>query len=293
VPLKDAFDRHAGRFPALYSRLIEAGVKAANLPAMLFNLGRHLELMARLRRSLWRAFSYPVAVMAVLSLVLLFVSLVIVPMFRDMYKDFHTTLPALTEFFLWLGSIYPLAISVVAILVLAVLVLIWGMRATGKGGVLADQIGLRLPVIGRVLHANLIARWCDSLRLGVEAGLDLPHAIDLATEATGSGRLAKETVLLTDAVAAGRRIGDVKGDLLPATVPAAFELASRAGDLPGTLGMLSRMYEEQAEQRLRLLPSLITPTLMIAIGAVLALTIVSMFLPLVKLIQSVSGGDAG
>ncbi|HUO10253.1 MAG TPA: type II secretion system F family protein [Phycisphaerae bacterium] len=292
VPLKDAFARHASRFPSLYARLVDAGIKAANLPAMLFNLGRHLELITRLRRALWRAFSYPVAVTTILSLVLLYISLVIVPMFTEIFRDFHTSLPALTQFFLDVGPLYPAFLATVAIVVAALLLIVWALRVTGKSGFLVDQIGLRLPVIGRVLHANLIARWCDSLRLGVEAGLDLPRAISLASESTGSARLAHETTRLTDALAAGRPIGDIHAggsDLLPATVPAAFELASRAGDLPGTLGMLSRMYEEQAEQRLRTLPAIITPTLMIFVGGCIALTVISMFLPLVKLIQSVSG----
>jgi len=288
VPLKDAFKHHAKQFPALYSRLVEAGVQAANLPSMLFNLGRHLELMTRLRRALWRAFAYPLAVLIALSAVLLFISIVILPTFSDMYKDFHTTLPALTEFTLWFGSVYPFILATAAVFVIVGLVVVWSLEATGRGGVLVDQIGLRVPMVGRVLHANLIARWCDALRLGVEAGLDLPRAINLASDATGSRRLAKEADELTRMVEAGHPPGNFRGHLLPATVPAAFELAGRSGDLSATLATLGRMYEEQAEQRLRILPSLITPLLMVFIAVALGLTVLSMFLPLVKLIQSVS-----
>ncbi|MGN6368819.1 MAG: type II secretion system F family protein [Phycisphaerae bacterium] len=290
LPLKDAFDRHASRFPSLYARLIEAGVKAANLPAMLFNLGKHLELVYRLRRALWRTFSYPMAVAVVLALVLLYVSMVLVPMFTDIFNGFHVTIPALTRFFLGFGAIYPQLFAAAVIAVALLLLLFWSMRITGRAGLLVDSVGLRLPVIGRILRANLISRWCDSLRLGVEAGLDLPRAIDLATESTGSARLARETARLSDAVNAGQPLVNIHSDLLPATVPAAFELASRAGDLPATLGMLSRMYEEQADQRLRTLPALFTPLLMIFVGGLLATTIIAMFLPLVRLIQAVSGG---
>jgi len=291
VPLKDAFEHHASRFPALYSQLIEAGVQAANLPSMLFNLGRHLELMTRLRRALWRAFAYPIAVLIALSAVLLFISVVILPTFRDIYKDFHTTLPALTEFTLWFGSVYPVILAVVGLFVVTALFAAKVLEATGRGSLLADQIGLRLPVVGRVLHANLIARWCDALRLGIEAGLDLPRAINLASDATGSNRLANEAGQLTAMIGAGQPLGNFRGHLLPATVPAAFELAARSGDLPATLATLGRMYEEQAEQRLRILPSLITPVLMVFIAVALGLTVAAMFLPLVKLITSVSGGS--
>jgi type IV pilus assembly protein PilC len=293
LPLKDAFARHASRFPTLYGRMVEAGVQAANLPAMLFNLGRHLAMMQRLRRTLWRAFSYPVAVLIVLVGVLLFVSEFIFPRMRDIFKDFHTTLPALTDFMLstsdWLPAVVIVLVALVVIFLLIALIL----RMTGRAGMLTDYVGMRLPVVGSILRSSALARWCDSLRLGVDAGLDLPRAMALASEATGSRRVARDSAALAVAMSSGQPLKTVKRDILPATVPAAFELAARAGDLSTTMGTLSRMYEQQAERRLRMLPGLITPLLVVVVGFFIALSVLAMFLPLVKLVQSVSGGDSG
>src|SRR5437868_2793663 len=80
---------------------------AGNLPAMLFNLGRHLELVTRLRRVLWRTFSYPLGVLLVLGAILVFISIMILPQMESIYSDFHTTLPALTEMLLYIGPAIP------------------------------------------------------------------------------------------------------------------------------------------------------------------------------------------
>src|SRR5262249_32173436 len=96
VPLRDAFDRHPNQFPSLYARLIDAGVQTGNLPGMLFSLGRHLELVNRVRFAIWSVFAYPLIALVALSLIILFVATRILPQMDGMYGDFHTRLPSLT-----------------------------------------------------------------------------------------------------------------------------------------------------------------------------------------------------
>ncbi len=165
------------------------------------------------------------------------------------------------------------------------------LRMTGRGGMIADTFLVRVPIIGPVLRAGLLARWIDALRLGIDAGLDLPRAIALASEATASPRLTRDGAALQAAIAAGKSLEAHQGRLLPATVPAAIELAARTGDLPATLATLARMYQQQAEHRLRMLPALITPIAMFIVAATVMTTIAALLMPIMKLIQSVSGGD--
>src|SRR5690348_3994949 len=89
VPLDEAFKRHEKQFPPLYGTLIDAGVRTGNLPAVLLNLGRHLELVARLRAAVWRSASYPLTVVAGLLLVLLFLGRYVLPQFADMYRHWY------------------------------------------------------------------------------------------------------------------------------------------------------------------------------------------------------------
>lgn len=291
VPLQEAFGRHASRFPPLYGRLVEAGVSAGNLPAMLFNLGKHLELVGRLRRALVRTLAYPLVILAALSGVLLFISLYVLPHFENIYSGFKITLPVLTSAMIGFAHIYPWIFCFAWGLVLLVLAADFGARQSGARGIPWIEGMLYVPILGRILKANLLARWIDSLRIGVEAGLDLPRAIHLASDVVHESHMTRDARHLADTISHGQPLLDYRGHALPATIAASIDLASQTGDLPAALRSLSAMYEQQAEHRLQVLPSILTPLLLILIACTVSLTIAAMFLPLIKLIQSVSGGD--
>jgi len=290
MPLKDAFARHASQFPALYGRLIEAGAAAGNLPAMIFNLGKHMDLTARLRQSLWRSISYPIMVLTALSLVMLMISMFVLPHFHAIYADFKVQPMLLTELLMDFGRIYPYLFATVATLVVATIVVDFGIKASGKPGLQMEQILSRAPLISGIIRASRLARWVDALRLGVEAGLDLPRAIELATEATGGGRaLANDSQQLIHHTSQGLPLTTYEGRYLPSTIPATISLASSAADLPAALYSLSKMYEQQAEHRLRLLPSVMTPILMSVVGTCIGLCVGALFWPVVQFIRAVTG----
>jgi len=291
VPMPEAFKRHSDRFPALYGNLMEAGAATGNLPGMLFNLGKHLELMGRLRRDLWRTISYPIVVFAAMSVVLLFISIFVLPRFGDMYSDFRTDLPTLTKWFLAFGRVYPTIFCVGVGLVVAGMLASVLMELAGVSKSFWYMLLLRMPLIGPGLKANLLARWLDAIRLGVEGGMDLPKAMRFATDATGVSGLRREATSLLEILSKGEPLRGFHGRWIPGTIPAAIDLASAGGDLPGTLQTLTRMHEQQADFRLRAAPTIVTPVLMVVVGGGVVLCIMSLFLPLVRLVQSVSGGS--
>ena len=294
TPLDQAFARHAQRFPRLYGQLIGAGVKSGNLPAILFNLGRHLELVSRLRAALWQAVAYPCMVMLLMFAVASLIILKILPMLRDVFRGFRTTLPLLTEILLWIGEQGPYILGGLAVLVLAGVILWMVCKLSRAGVALEEAIVLLIPLVGPVIRRSLLARWCDALRVAVEAGLDLPTALDMAGNVVGSPRLQDEGNALIAWLAAGRTFDDYpSGYLIPATIPAAIELGSKTGDLPSTLAMLTRMYQIQAEHRLRTIPVILVPLLLVFMAVCLSVLISGTFLPLIKLVQSVSGGEDG
>ena len=137
-------------------------------------------------------------------------------------------------------------------------------------------------------------RWLDALRLGIGSGLDLPRAMNLAAEATGDTALIRDAAAIANQVARGLPLAGYPTRRIPATVTAAIELVSTTGggtELPQVIYTLANMYEQQAEHRLRFLPSILLPLFLMLIAGAVGTTVFSMFLPLVKLIQSVSGGE--
>jgi type II secretory pathway component PulF len=291
TPLPEAFARHRGRFPALYARLVDAGIRTGNLPGMLLSLGRHLDLVTRLRGMIWRAAAYPLMVLAGLAVVIVFLSIAVIPQFREVFKSFGTRLPAVTVFILSTPDWLPHLVIGAAVVVLAIVVLVYALRWVGWDQPVIDRVVVPLPLVGPVLRRNLIARWCDALKVGVDAGLDLPAAITLAGDAVGSPTLRRDGQVLVDAMRRGQPLDalDRPPARLPATVVATIELASTHHDLPHTLETLSRMYQQQAEMRLNILPAILTPVLIVLIASIVGLVVVGLFAPFITLIQAVSG----
>jgi len=289
LSLQDAFDRHSKQFPSLYAKLVDAGVKTGNLPGMLFAMGRHLELVKRVRFALWRVFAYPIVAMTALAAVAFFVATNVLPQFKAIYKDFGTTLPALTVYILAAGEHAVPILTALAFIVAAITAVMLVLRAVGAWGYINDYVLLQIPIVGSVLKASLLARWCDGLRIGVASGLDLPRAIELTSDTIASPKLQTDATTLTDSLAAGKTFDQFRGKLVPATIPAAIELSAQTGDLATTLAIITQMYEQLAEQRLRLIPVILTPLLMIVVAAGIGITVAALFLPLVRLISSLSG----
>lgn len=289
VPLEQALQNHQARFPRLYAQVVAAGVKVGNLPALLLNLGRHMELVARLRQTIWRTLAYPMVVMLAFFGVTAIIVTQILPQMRDIFKDFRTSLPTLTEGLLlvgdnagWLGGALLVVIGAVVVFFL------FGFVPASAGFV--ERVKFGIPIIGRLLQCALLARWCDALRLGVEAGMDLPQALGLAGHAVTSPALEVESEELAAWITAGKPLQDFAGSRrIPATVPAAIDLGSKSGDLPATLATLTRLYQAQAEHRLRVLPIILTPLVTFALAGMLFTVIVGTFLPLIKITTSVMG----
>ena len=291
VPLADAFDKHRGQFPSMYGSLIEAGVKSGNLPGMLLSLGRHLDMVSRLRGALWRAASYPCLLLVALAAVIVFLGLFVLPGFVTIFEEFDTELPSLTLFIIDAGAWMPWAALGVIAFILALPLVAGFLRSTGKDQSFVDRFLIPIPLIGPVLYHNRCARWCDALQIAVTAGLDLPKAINLAGEAVGSPDLQRDGRLLIDWLEQGQNLrAFAPPRAIPATVIAAIELTASHRDLPHALATITNMYEEQADIRISAVQLLATPVLLITMSTLVGFVVAALFLPLAKLIQSVSGG---
>ena len=291
VPLGEAFGRQRGKFPSLYGRLIDAGVKTNNLPAMLMNLGMHVEMVHRLRGILWRAVSYPLMVFIGLLAVLGLIGVYILPQFEAMFRDFQVELPAITKLLLAGRNAIPFLVVALIVMFVVLPLVWWILRLQGKDQAAVDYLLLPVPLIGPALKRNRIGRWCDAMRLGVEAGLDLPAAVDLAGQAVGSPLLIEDGDALVAPLQSGQPLqAAIPLRLLPGTVPAAMALAVRRNQLAETLGTLAQMYQQQAEMRMNLIPAILTPILLVIIAVLIGIVILGLFAPLMALIQTISGG---
>ncbi len=287
--LSQAVEKHRGQFPPLYGQMLDAGIRSHNLPGILLNLGRHMELVRRMRSAIWRAASYPLVVLAGLVVVLAMLSRTVLPQLAAIFRDFKTTLPTLTMAVLGLVDAMPLVLAAVAALALLVIAGWFALVRSGKDAAFVERFIMPLPLIGPVLRRSALARWCDALQLAVTAGLDLTTAIELAGEAIGSPGFKFEGRALAADLASGTPATAVPRRLIPPSVAATIGFASHQDELPQALSSLAQMYEQQAQVRLGVMQSVLTPLLIVGIGLLIGIVVVALFMPFISLVGAVSG----
>jgi type II secretory pathway component PulF len=317
VALPDAVAKHQSQFPPLYARMIDAGARTGDLSGILLSLGKHQETVQRLRSSLWRALAYPLMVTIALALVMAMMSLFIFPLFDATFGGFGfggnskappvmwwarvrnapqpatLPMPAITQALFYVAAIVP---PVVAALLLAMFAapIVWRlMRAANLDGACSDAVLFRLPLFGKALKMSLLARWCDTLRLGAVAGLDLPAAIRLSGEVVRSPALKRDSEQLVAALERGQSLETVAPgvEMLPRVVPPMIDLAARSGDLPAALHTLANLYQQQAEIRIRTIPMILTPILMTIVALFIGFVLAGLLLPMMKLVGYLAGGN--
>jgi type II secretory pathway component PulF len=308
TPLPEAIEKFHHKFPPLYARLVQAGIKSNNLPAILLNVGRHAEMIARLRAAVWRAAAYPLMVLIGVLGVLIFVSAFVIPQLASMYSKmmqpqfglfpsrrgaitYKPGLPVVTKILLAIGPFVPWVLGGLLVLIVGSSA-IWMVLRVAKMDRALSDLATRLPLIGPVLKRNLLARWLDAMHIGTSAGLDLPASIELATEAVGSPAIRRDALAMRAALDSGRAIDSAAPvRFIPLVIPAALELASKSTDLPTALATMAQMYQQQAEIRLSILPALLTPIMLLVVAGVIALVLAGLLLPLFRLLTWLSGGS--
>ncbi|MEM6331802.1 MAG: type II secretion system F family protein [Planctomycetota bacterium] len=285
--LSEAFEKHGRQFPYGYAELVAAGIAAGTLPGVLWGLARHLQMRARLAAAMWRAAAYPLVVLLTLVVVLSFIGMVVAPQFDGVFSDFDVQMPALTAAMLaaaeWSGVFLAVAVAV-----LLGGPLLWRLaRPSGVPQWVRDRLVVPLPLVGRGIRSTHVARWCDSLRLGVMASMPMPEALRLAASSSDSSVVRADCDRLIHAVESGQEVRSIRLRMLPEVAVATLALAADGGDLAGVLHDLAGLYEQEAETRLNAMQLVLSPILLVCVAATICVVLMAMFLPLVRLMQSV------
>ena len=288
--LAQAVESRKQQFPPLFARLVDAGTRAGNLSSVLLNLGRHMAMVRSLQAALVRTLTYPLIVLLTFMAVMAFVFLGVIPQFHQIYADFHMELPFITQLLLGVSDLLYNNIWIFAGLMALILILI-GMFVVsiGRGSPLGQAILRYLPPFAGVLKKSLIARWCDAVAVGIEAGMDLPDSIALADDTIESPAIRRDGEAMAQAISAGQPLASIPpGKILPVTIAAAIDLASQRNDLAPSLRTLGQMYRQQAEVRVAAIPAILSPLLLILMGFLIGIVITAMIAPIISLISSIS-----
>jgi type IV pilus assembly protein PilC len=284
--LNEALAKHPVQFDELYQNLVRAGESAGVLDTVLDTIATYKENIESLKGKIKKAMFYPATVIAVAILVSAILLVFVVPQFKQIFKQFNADLPAFTvaivaasEFMIaywWL---------VLGVTAGAVTAFIMAKNRSQAFAHAIERFSLRLPVVGQILHNSAIARFARTLGVTFKAGVPLVEALDTVAGATGSVVYAQAVKRVKEDVSVGYQLNIAmrQVDLFPNMVVQMTAIGEEAGALDTMLIKVAEFYEEEVNNAVDALSSLLEPFIMLIIGVIVGSMVIGMYLPIFKL----------
>ena len=288
--LSSAFRKHPMHFDALYCNLVEAGEAGGILEALLDRLAIYQEKTMALKQKIKSALMYPIAVMIVAFVVLTVIMIWVVPSFKEVFKSFGADLPAptlfviaLSEFFVgWWWAIFGGLFG-------GLYFFFQSWKRSEKMQMAMDRLLLRLPVFGDLINKAVIARWTRTLSTMFAAGVPLVEALDSVGGASGNAVYAQATEQIQRDVSTGSALTTsmTSTAVFPTMVLQMAAIGEESGSLDHMLGKAAEFYEDEVDEMVKGLSSLMEPFIIVILGVLIGGIVVSMYLPIFKIGQVV------
>ncbi len=284
--LSAAFRKHPLYFDALYCNLVEAGEQGGILEALLDRLAIYQEKTVALKGKIKSALTYPIAVLVVAFVVTAVIMIFVIPAFKDVFKSFGADLPAPTLFVMAMSEIF-----------VAYWWLIFGVIGGGlyfffqswkrseKMQKFMDRLLLKIPVFGQLIYKSAVARWTRTLATMFAAGVPLVEALDSVGGASGNAVFVEATEKIQRDVSTGASLTTSMQTtgIFPVMVLQMSSIGEESGSLDHMLGKAADFYEEEVDDAVKALSSLMEPIIIVFLGTLIGGIVISMYLPIFKL----------
>jgi type IV pilus assembly protein PilC len=291
--LSEAMKLFPNIFPPVHLAVIRAGEESERLGPAIEELAEQAETFSNMNRRFASALVYP-AVIGTFALALLNFSFAfVVPKFMGLFSDLGIReLPTITRFAFFVARWIVPATALIILAVLALVFVIALQRKAASGRLLLDSWKLRLPLVGQIVEKSALARFAGTLGLLLDAGIELPRALDMAAEGTGNGTVERILRNVSIDVERGRSLSESidSHQAMPPTMAWRIGVGEQSGALSESLIKISKLYARQVDSLVTSLAGFMEPMLIIFVGSGVFMLVLGMFLPLVAVIQNLSGG---
>ena len=273
-------------FDELFCNLVEAGEHAGILEDLLNKIATYKEKTETLKAKIKSALTYPISVMVVAVIVTAILLIFVVPQFESLFTGFGADLPAFTQMVVGLSEFMQeswwIVFGIIGIIVYSILE---AKKRSIKFNHFLDRAMLKLPIIGDILNKAAIARYARTLSTMSAAGVPLVEALESVSGATGNIVYATAVLQMREQVATGVQLQQAmkNTDLFPHMVVQMVAIGEEAGSVETMLGKVADFYEEEVDNAVDNLSSLIEPIIMAVLGVLVGGLIIAMYLPIFKL----------
>ncbi len=284
--LADALRKHPKHFDTLYCNLVHAGEQAGILETLLNKIALYKEKVEAIKGKIKKAMFYPIAIMVVAFVVTAILLLFVVPQFEAMFTNFGGELPAMTKFVVelsrglqeWWWAIF----GSIAIVIIA---LLQAQKRSHNVATTMDRLILKAPIIGDIITKAIIARYARTLSTMFAAGVPLVEAMSTVAGTAGNIIYTNSILRMRDEVSTGSTLNQSmrQSGVFPNMVVQMVAIGEESGSLDSMLSKVASFYEEEVDDAVDGLSSLLEPIIMAFLGVVIGGLVVAMYLPIFKM----------
>jgi len=288
--LTQALGKHPLYFDQLYCNLVAAGEQAGILDTILEKVATYKEKIEAIKGKIKSALFYPTAVIVVAFVITAILLVFVIPQFESLFAGFGADLPALTKMVIDLSRSFQKWWHIIIGATIASVVAIgYFYKRSTKMQHALDRTLLRVPVIGEIVRKATIARFARTLSTMFAAGVPLVEALDSVAGASGNRLYYEGTMSIKDEVSTGRQLQAAMNEtgLFPNMVVQMVAIGEESGELDTMLGKVADFYEQEVDDAVAGLSSLLEPIIMVFLGVIIGGLVVAMYLPIFKLAATV------
>ena len=283
--LAEAIRKHTRVFSELYSSMIQAGEIGGILDTILVRLAAYLEKASKLKSKIKGAMIYPTCIVSAAVLVTTVLLIWVIPVFADVFSSFGHRLPAPTQFVINLSNFtighvwYLMAVPVIAA------VAIRYAYGTEEGHFWIDRFLLRVPVFGGLIRKSSVARFSRTLGTLVSSGVPILDALVITARTAGNKVVERAIMMARTSISSGRTIAEplIESKVFPPMVCQMISVGETTGALDTMLQKIADFYEDEVDNTVANLMSLLEPAVILFLGVVIGGLVISMYLPIFQL----------
>ena len=284
--LYEAISKHPVQFDELYRNLVRAGEGAGVLETVLDTVATYKENIEGLKGKIKKALFYPIMVVVVALLVSGIMLIFVVPQFEDVFKGFGAELPAFTQMIVNLSRFLVSWWWLILFVLVGVAAgFIFAYKRSPAMQHAMDRMILKVPVIGQIMHNSAIARFARTTAVTFKAGVPLVEALGIVAGATGNKVYEEAVLRMRDDVSVGYPVNMAmkQVNMFPHMVIQMTAIGEEAGALDAMLFKVAEYYEQEVNNAVDALSSLLEPMIMVFIGTIVGGMVIGMYLPIFKL----------
>ena len=286
TPLSQTLRKYPRYFDDLYCDLVDAGEQSGALETIYDRISIYKEKSEALKSKIKKAMVYPAAIIAVAGGVTMLLLLFVIPQFRDIFEGFGAELPPFTQFVLGISDlVQSYWYIILAIVVAGIMLFKRAHRTSEKVRNNTDKFVLKIPVIRTILDKGAVARFARTLSTTFAAGIPLVDALISAAGASGNYVYRSAILTIRSEVMGGMQMNVAMKTTtaFPDMVSQMVMIGEESGDLDGMLTKVADIYEQQVDDAVDALTSLLEPMIMVVLGVIIGGLIVAMYLPIFAL----------